>query len=160
MTTESPAIGLPDPYGRDPAGWAPKSRRSPRSIAPGRRLAEGQAADAALRGTAWITLPVGELRRLLLLAAAAFDAAELQSTHTPASSYRKGLKTRAYLVACCLWDHDQDHGSSRGPIPATDPHWTEGKHHGNLLDYVRQELAVLLDAEAVEQSQSSSTSIT
>ena len=88
------------------------------------------------------------MRRLLLLAASAFDAVELQSTHTPGSSYRKGLRTRVYLVACCLWDHDKDHGGSRGPIPAADPHWIEGKDHGNLLDYVRQELAALLDDEA------------
>ncbi len=141
---------LPAPYDRDPAAWAPSPPHARRSFVPGRRIAEGRAADAALRsGASWDTFPAEELRRLLLLAAAAFDAAELQSTHTP--RHRKTLGTRAHLVAWNLLIHDQDHGTSRGAVPATDPRWEIGRGDKDTARlYVRQEVAVLLDAAAVE----------
>lgn len=152
MTTKSPAaIELPAPYDRDPEGWAPRPPHSPRA-APGRRFAKAQAAHKSLYGRSrngtdlWETLAPDEIRHLALLAAAASDAAELQSTH--AASYKSILKTRAYLIAWVLWDHDRVHNTGRGPILATDPRWVDDKD-GNLRDYVRQELAALLDDEAV-----------
>lgn len=154
MTTKSAAtIDLPAPYDRDPEGWAPKPPHSPRP-ATGRRIAEAQAAHKTLYGRSRNgtdlreTLAPDEIRHLALLAAAASDAAELQSTHTP--RYKSTLNTRAHLIAWTLWDHDQEHNTSRGPIPATDPHWADDKH-GNLRGYVRQELAALLDDDAAEQ---------
>ncbi|MEU6618593.1 hypothetical protein [Streptomyces parvus] len=41
----------------------------------------------------------------------------------------------AELTATMLWKHDTLHGSHRGPLPATHPHWKLT----NLGDYVRQE---------------------
>jgi hypothetical protein len=150
VTIKSPAsIDLPAPYDRDPEGWAPKPPHSPRA-APGRRIAEAQAAHKTLYGRGSVrivreTLPLDEIRHLTLLAAVASDAAELQSTHAP--RYQSVLNTRAYLIAWAIWDHDREHTSSRGPIPAADPRWDDGKR-GNLRDYVRQELAALLADEA------------
>jgi hypothetical protein len=135
---------LPAPYDRDPAAWAPSPPHAAKSFVPGWRIVEGKAADATLTSVPWTTLPADELRRLLLLAAGAFDAAELQSTHAP--RYRKGLKTRAYLVAWNLWNHDQEHGTSRGAIPATHPWWdTEPGDKDTPRLYLRQELTALLD---------------
>jgi hypothetical protein len=140
---------LPTPYDRDTAAWTPSPPRSRKSFVPGWRIVEGRAADAILKGVDWRTLPVDELRRLLLLAAAASDAAELLSTHAP--RYRSGLRTRARLIAWNLWNHDQEHGTSRGAIPATDPRWETGPGDKDTpRRYLRQELAALLDAAAAE----------
>lgn len=154
MTTKSTAtIDLPAPYDRDPEGWKPRPPHSSRP-APGRRIAEAQAAHKTLYGRSSNgidlreILPPDEIRYLTLLAAVASDAAELQSTHAP--RYKNTLNTRAYLIAWTLWNHDQEHNASRGPIPATDPRWADDKR-GNLREYVRQELAALLDDEAAEQ---------
>lgn len=151
MPEERPATTneLPAPYDRDPAAWAPSPPHAGKSLTPGWRIVEGKAADTTLRSVPWDTLPSHELRRLLLLAAAAYDAAELQSTH--ASRYRSSLKTRAYLPAWNLWIHDQEHGTSLGAIPATDPRWdTKPGDKDTARRYVRQELAALLDAPALD----------
>lgn len=160
MPESSAPTGLPAPYDRDPATWRPTSATSERKIAPGRRMMEGNAADKTLRArdtggaSGWDGFAPDELHRLLVLAAAAADAAALQSTHAP--RHVSTLGTRAHLIASCLLDHDQDHGTGRGPIPAGDPQWITrpGDKHTPRA-YLRQELAALLDAEAATLAQSS-----
>ena len=156
MTPESPTDSdLPVPYNRDPGGWAPRPPRAPRSVAPGPRLTEAQAAHVAIFGRGatvtdlWDAHPAGGTRRVLLLAAAAADAAALQSAHAP--RYKRGLETRAHLIAQCLYDFDEEHGTGRGPIPVTDARWAivPGDRE-TPRRYLRQELTALLDAEPVD----------
>jgi hypothetical protein len=129
-------IDLPHPYIDEPSAWRmPSSARVRRGL--GEYQAEAKSTRSCLYQDLNERLAPESRRSMLLIVAAASDAAELPSILT--GGHRTRLVHHAAGDGLMLWRHDRRHGSARGRYGPDDAHWTTSPQ--SRREYVRQEWA-------------------